>query len=209
MFVFFGICFFIFLIFFGIREYQLQHFEKTTLSEPVQKRIFFGKKWEKEEFKITPRAEYKIAAKIMTTHPINDFLRISPLDFGVAWGPMADEKILSFFSWSHSGRTLSWRQKDTPSLEMEIMKSHAGNIHAIPANENISIKLQEITPGDNVFFQGKLVDVKNMQNGEVSKTSLSRKDTGIAMGASCELFWIEEVEILKKKDTIDQDNDIL
>ena len=187
-----------FSLYFGIKEYQLISFEKSILSEPVQKRIFFGKKWIKEGFKITPRAEYKIAGKIMTTHPIKDSLSLSPLDFAITWGMMTDEHVLKYFSWKHKGRILFREFRSDVPLKIEGVESHSGNIHAIPVNEEILKKLEAISPGDEVYFYGILIDAKNTQNGQVFKTSLSRDDWGIALGASCELFWIEEVEILKK-----------
>jgi hypothetical protein len=189
------LCFFSYFFF---KEYQLTHFEKKITSEPIQRRIFFGTKWIKDEFQIIPRAEYKIAGKIMSTNPIKDSLTLSPLDFAITWGPMTDEDILKYFSWRHDGRILFRDFRSDVPLATEIIETHSGNIHAIPANEEIFKKLEEISAGDEVYLYGILVDVKNIKNGQVFKTSLSRNDWGFAFGASCELFWIEEVEILAK-----------
>jgi hypothetical protein len=64
-------------------------------------------------------------------------------------------------------------------------------MHLIPASDDISKRLEAVSPGQVVTMDGYLVQVHG-PNGFAWKSSLSRTDTG---EGACELMWVEQLSV--------------
>ena len=132
----------------------------------------------------------------------NDFDKVVPFDFGIAWGDIADKKLLEkhfkFKSFKTLGqaRMLYYEWESDVPYSKDYILSHISHNHIIPANDNITSALFKIKKWNNVKFDGYLVDIIH-PNGGTSYTSLSRSDTNPKSrgGGACEIFYVTGVQI--------------
>lgn len=135
----------------------------------------------------------------------NDFDEVVPIDFGIAWGKLADKKLLSehfkFKSFKTLGeaRVLSYKWRGVYHLDSSYIHSHISHNHLIPANDNVAAALLKVKKWDKVKLEGYLVDMI-FPNGQTSYTSLTRTDTNPTSrgNGACETFYVEAIQIGKK-----------
>lgn len=170
------------------------HYDEGVIknTEPVQlpvSRAAFAYKG----FTVTPVASFNIEARILskTRYYWDAGAKLSPIDYALGWGPMAQERVLKGLKISQGNRWYHYRYKEPPIVESEIV-SHSANMHLIPANGEVFKSLKKARPGQIVRLRGYLVNVTG-KNGWYWNSSLSRTDGG---GHSCELFWVEEIVLL-------------
>lgn len=104
---------------------------------------------------------------------------------------MSDESIIEKIDISQSGRWYRWNTKELPISRSEITVSSA-NTHIIPANDLVAYRLQDVIKGNIVKLKGYLVYIGEKDNFKWN-SSLTRSDTG---NGACEVFYVEELEIL-------------
>lgn len=165
----------------------------TAKDQPKQTNLSNNKIWQKDDITIKALAEYQLKARVLSR---NDFSigresNLSPLDLVLGWGQMSDQEIIDKIDVTQSNRWYHWETESHPIPYSQITQNSA-NVHIIPGNEIVENKLDNVYKGSLVFIKGFLVEV-TAQDGWHWKSSLSRNDTG---GGSCELFWIDELEIL-------------
>jgi len=113
---------------------------------------------------------------------------LSPTDLGMAWGEMRDEENLSAVRFSQRNRWMFWKTDRWP-IPRRRFESQVGNIHIIPANEEVLDTLARVKSGDGVRLNGSLVEAR-ATDGWRWRSSLSRTDTG---DGSCELLFLERI----------------
>lgn len=176
-------------------EKEIRHPAGILISEePVQRTVAGLAAWQKDEFLITPIAEYKIKAIVLSRKnyfPIGKESSISPLDLALGWGVMSDQSIIDQLKITQRNRWYHWETERLPVQAREISK-HSSNVHIIPSNETIEEDLDKIYRGSLVEMTGYLVDIK-AEGGWHWRSSLRRDDTG---GGACELFWVDNVQIM-------------
>lgn len=162
------------------------------LSKPV-KDIFYN------SYRITPKNEFSMKALVLSTkryarnsgdHPSN----LAPVDFAVGWGPMSDPEILKHINVGQQDRWYFFRSGPLSKISMDGIYRHSGNMHMIPATEEVKAKLLQIQRGDVVAIRGYLVDVQAPVGGWRWVSSVSREDRG---DGSCEVIYVMDVEVLK------------
>jgi hypothetical protein len=119
------------------------------------------------------------------------------MDLALAWGPVADPKVLERMRFHLSGRYVSWWMEGGPGLPApRVVESHVANHHLVPATEDVAREMKRVKVGDLVTLRGRLVDLEiRDRDGAVahrSRTSLSRDDTG---SGACEQLWVESIEV--------------
>lgn len=67
----------------------------------------------------------------------------------------------------------------------------SANWHIIPSGPSTRKKLMAIDEGDEVHLKGWLVEAVS-QNGQVSRSSLSRTDAG---DGACEIIWVTDISV--------------
>lgn len=144
-------------------------------------------------FTLTPVASFQIEARVLgqKRYAFGTEAKLAPVDLALGWGAMSDVNVLKDLKITQSGRWYRYRYKEPPILPSEIV-SHSGNMHLIPANDDVARTIRHARRGKIVRMKGHLVNVTG-ENGWRWNTSLSRTDTG---HGSCEVVWVESIEVL-------------
>ena len=148
--------------------------------------------WQDGEYRVAPLAQYDVTARVLSSRSYSENREeeVSPIDFALGWGPMADRGLLQSLNVSQRDRWYFVRWRNAPVKAEEVIANSA-NTHLLPANAEVAEQLQAVQPGDIVRLQGYLVEV-SAQDGWTWTSSTSRNDTG---DGSCEVLWVESVEI--------------
>lgn len=144
------------------------------------------------EFEITPRAEYDIEARVLSTeqYKLDGGAKLSPIDFAVGWGPMSDTAVLERFRISQGARFFTI-YPDEGAIDIRTALLGSANMHLIPSTGRVRDQLEDVRPGNLVRLRGLLVSVAG-PNGYTWNSSLTREDTG---AGACELLYVESVEM--------------
>lgn len=161
--------------------------------DPVQQKPASADTFDYEGYRITPLAEFKIRAKVLSreAYSMGRESDLSPVDLALGWGRMSDEQVLQHIEISQSGRWYRWSTKDFPIPRREI-ETHSANMHMIPADEAIEDMLDDTREGQIVEFSGLLVRA-DADDGWHWSSSLSRDDTG---AHACEVFYIQRARAI-------------
>ena len=167
----------------------------TVADQPKQTNIIGTKEWKLDDFNFKALAEYKIKARVLSR---NDFSvgkesEISPFDLALGWGPMSDQSVIDKIDISQSNRWYRWKADVLPIPAREISLNSA-NVHIIPKDEATEEKFDKVYKGSLIEISGYLVEITTA-DGWRWKSSLKRDDTA---GGSCELFWVEDIEVFDK-----------
>jgi hypothetical protein len=154
------------------------------------------KKEEDSEFTITPVAEYKIAAVMVSRKRYHDGSRaeVAPVDLALVWGNLAESEYDKYITYSQSDRWYFYECKAGCPFNNSFVIPHSANNHIIPADENIYKAVKTIKKKQKVLLEGFLVNVKGRYKGGNFwwNSSLKRTDSG---DGSCELFYVKKVRI--------------
>lgn len=134
------------------------------------------------EFRVLSREDYSMGREA----------EISPVDFALGWGKMAEPQVYKQLSFRQSNRWSYWRYENTPPIDVREIETHSANMHIIPANKEIAKQISKVDQDDLIYLQGHLVEVR-AQDGWVWRSSLTREDTG---NGACELFLVENIRII-------------
>lgn len=146
-------------------------------------------------FKIDPVADYEITARVLGTERYRTGWNalLSPVDFALAWGPMADVKLDDHISYSQGDRWYRYRCDREFPLDNGTIIAHTANVHILPSDDAIEDAALDIDKGDIVVLKGCLVDISGRAaDGRTSwwHTSRTRSDSG---DGSCEVFWVTSI----------------
>jgi hypothetical protein len=170
---------------------------QLIIQDPVQNSDDLPPPWVRGKDTFTPRAHYQIKAVVLSTYHYwfgSDEDDLAPYDFALGWGPMSDAAVVNALKVSQRGRWYNYSWTKDPPLDPREIAQHSANNHIIPANKKILKGVASVRRLDSVFLKGYLVSIARA-DGWHWDSSLSREDTG---GGSCELFWVESVEIVKR-----------
>lgn len=146
-----------------------------------------------DEYRITAKARYRVAARVLSTERYSRGWEsdLSPVDFALGWGTMADPAVDRHISWSQSNRWYFYRwQGGSPYKEKDIVPFSA-NTHIIPATVNLRRAVLRVDSGDVVLLEGYLVHIE-ASGGRYWSSSTSRDDTG---KRSCEVMVVERLVV--------------
>ncbi|WP_051282547.1 hypothetical protein [Silanimonas lenta] len=148
-----------------------------------------------DQHRLTPRAAFAVQATVLGTerYRFDRGAALSPVDFALGWGRMADPAVHGPLAIRQSGRWYHyrWGPEGPPIPLPEIIRS-SSNLHLIPADKAVERALLRIGAGQRVRLAGWLVDVDG-EDGFVWRTSLSREDSG---DGACEIVYVCEVATL-------------
>jgi hypothetical protein len=163
--------------------------------DPVQTAVSNPVSWQKEDFTITPLAEFRIKAFVLSTnsYSLGKESDLSPIDLALGWGQMSNQAIVDGLEISQSNRWYKWKA-ETLVIPASEINTHSANMHIIPANAEIEETLGKLYKGCIIEMKGYLVSVKG-NDGWHWQSSLRRDDTG---GGACELVWVEELRIVNE-----------
>jgi len=161
---------------------------------PYQKNIVNGQPWEKDDFKITPLADFHLKARVLSLewYHMDKESDLAPVDLALGWSEMSDQANLDRIDISQGNRWYHWSTKRFP-IPRQAIESESANMHIIPANEQIEDTLDNVVKGNIIELTGYLVFIEG-ENGWKWKSSLTRNDTG---GGACEVIWVNDFKILR------------
>lgn len=153
-------------------------------------------------FMITPIAEYKITAIVLSKKNYwfdGDYGIIAPYDLSLAWGALSFKQSYSQIKVRQGYRTTSWTLKKDCLLDDYFIRTHISNVHIIPNNEYIRKQIAHLKKYDRVYMEGYLVryDLFNGNRQSYAESSLSREDLG---NHACELFLVKYIQWKREKE---------
>lgn len=158
--------------------------------QPVQHNLKAPPRLRVKDYDLTLLAEFSIDARVLgrEDYHLGREAELSPWDFALGWGRMADPAVAEQFEIRQSGRWYYWRSESLPIPKHEVSNSSA-NMHLIPGSEQVREQLERIGKDDALRFKGFLVEARG-NDGWRWRSSLSRDDTG---NGACELILVTEV----------------
>ncbi len=160
--------------------------------DPYQKKISGLESWTLEGYDIVPLAEYEVKARVLSRKNYDDELGLSPVDFALGWGDMANLTYLKGIKITQGNRRYTYSYFDSSLSRYEI-RTHSSNHHIVPANDNVSRIISKIHENDFVYLKGYLIEIKSGDRSIV-KSSLTRDDQ---YDGACEVLWVEEASIIE------------
>ncbi len=158
--------------------------------EPAQENLPDGASWSAKEHRFKALARFHIRARVLSTerYHFDRAAELSPVDFALGWGPMSDSAVLGKLSINQSDRWFHWSVLTLP-LPMDVITSHAANMHMIPATKTIERGLMRVREGQVATLDGYLVHVDG-KDGWNWQSSMTRDDSG---DGACEVIWVEKL----------------
>jgi hypothetical protein len=165
--------------------------------DPVQNSDALPAPWVRGKYTFTPKARYQVKAVVLSKHHYwagADEDEIAPYDLALGWGPMSDAGVINTLRISQSGRWYNYFWKGSPPLDLNEIVRHSSNHHIVHADRQVLSQVSAVQKLDLVSMKGYLVDVSRA-DGWAWTSSLSREDN---RGGSCELFWVEDIERVRR-----------
>jgi hypothetical protein len=148
---------------------------------------------EKPGFRFRPVAYFELEARVLSKrlYRYDAASAISPVDLALGWGRMSDTVVISKLRIWQSDRFYFYTWLREPPIPLEEMILSSANMHLIPGNPNIELRLKRLKPGHIVRIKGFLVNVSG-PNGFYWNTSTVRYDTG---NGACEIVWVADLVV--------------
>lgn len=172
--------------------------EILLISDPVQAQLNSGSNKEiihegkSRTVNIDKLAEYKISAVVKSKryYFLDAASEVSPIDLVLVWGNLDTEEIDENISYSQSGRWYYYRYDCESCVDGDYISKHSANVHIIPKDSGVLMKLIQVHKEDYITLKGYLVNV-SFSEGDW-KSSLSRNDTG---NGACEIMYVESIAV--------------
>ncbi len=171
---------------------DLSYPEQEMIENPQLININRGK----DNYLIVPQAQYRIGAVVRSkrAYRFDRMAKISPFDFALVWGFLADEHFYRQLKITQGGRRYFFRPKKGAQMSVDWIYINSSNNHIIPANDNIRRALRTVRKNDHVLIEGYLVNVTATIKGKsfTWRTSLSREDKG---DGACEIIYVKRIKV--------------
>ena len=138
--------------------------------------------------KISYLYSYDIEALVVSTHDYEGWEvgdRLSPRDFALAWGTVAEYNTQIDFHWHQLGRWYYWKIDSLDELKSVGGEggviSQSANTHIIPSTDEIRNQIMAVRRGDHIRLKGYLVNIDGRsEDGYYFNwhTSTTRFDSG-------------------------------
>lgn len=164
----------------------------SAKSDPDQHRLYFSQTFQFSPFyRLKPLATYRLEARVLSARDYSKErsaeAQISPVDFALGWGVMAEPRIARNIPISQDHRFYHFTSPGNP--DVDTIAKHSANTHMVPINDEVYQQLMKVEKGDLIRLRGYLVKVVG-DDGWTWKSSLTRSDTG---GGACELMLVAEM----------------
>lgn len=161
-----------------------------VVAAPLQQNVKPTAELEFGQYSLRLLAEFALEARVLARerYRMGREADLSPWDFALGWGRLAEPDIARQFTIRQSGRWYYWRTEQLPIPQREVEISSA-NMHLIPANDQVRQALDRVTTGSMVRLRGFLVEARG-EDGWRWRSSMTREDTG---DGACELILVTEV----------------
>lgn len=171
---------------------NIQEPSQTQVNYKVDKEIIYNGKH--ETVNIEKLADYTISAVVKSKryYFFDAASEVSPMDLALTWGKLDSEELDKHISYSQSSRWYYYRYDCDSNIDGDYIKRNSSNVHIIPKDSKILMKLIQTHKEDYITLKGYLVVVHFPEYNW--KSSLSRNDSG---NGACEIMYVEEIIINK------------
>ena len=162
-------------------------------TDPIQQSVHGVPPMRVGDYVVTPIASFQVAGRVLGAKRYSSDREadLSPVDFAMGWGPMANEDVLAAIDISQSGRFYRWWADEFPIPRKDIAH-HSANMHLVPANPDVADQLTSVEEGHQVRFKGYLLQVK-ADDGWRWRSSTRRTDEG---AGACEVVLVDAIDVL-------------
>ncbi|MCZ6834946.1 MAG: hypothetical protein O7G85_04160 [Planctomycetota bacterium] len=177
-------------------EFSVRHAEGVLVpNAPYQGPPTIANVWAMDEFTFTPLAEIDMEARVLhkKRYRFGKTSELSQFDLALGWGAMSDQYIFDRLSFSQRGRWYFFQSKEQHMpLAPSVALNSSSNWHTIASSDEVQDAIANLKVGHIIHLKGQLVNV-NTNDGWRWQSSMSRSDRG---DGSCELIWVESVEVI-------------
>lgn len=174
-------------------------------TEPVQSPTSaeaFTFPYKNADYVVNPKATYEINGLVVSHNNIrawwdiyHDENSVDVKDLCLIWGDNAYEHIYKNISFWNESVSCHF-QPTSRNTRQDFHGSALSNNHLLSADAQVRDTIAEVRVGDQVHMKGYLVNYSDLRHPEFERrSSLTRADTG---GGACEVFYVGEMQILKK-----------
>jgi hypothetical protein len=165
----------------------------ASLNTPLQNPLQSAQPFVLNEYILHPKAEIHFSARLLgkERYRLGRESDLSPYDFALGWGAMANPQVTDQIKITQSGRWFHWRTDKLPIPRKELETS-ASNVHIIPANQAVKDQISRVDEGDFIQISGQLVNVRST-DGFFWNTSMTRNDVG---AGACEILYATHIDVL-------------
>ena len=216
-----GWIFFFLIIIVGVTYFTRENYrgvdaiDSLVCEEPVQEELEDNEeilfRLGELTYSLEPLYHYDISGLIVSKKDYSWFSiykrsKALPIDLCLLWGENAAKKIFASHDLSFSQDMRYCRYVWKGKLKLNV--DEVSNNHLLIASNKVNKKVKGLTRGDQVRVVGKLVNVHARHTGSPDlydpayfrlNSSVSRSDIGTG---SCEVIYVEDVEILKRANPI-------
>lgn len=148
---------------------------------------------EKPGYRFQPVASFELEARVLAKrlYRYDAAAAISPVDLALGWGRMSDTDVLRKLKIWQADRFYFYAWFREPPIPLGEIVASSANMHLIPGNPNIELRLKRLKPGHLVWIKGYLVHVTGPR-GFSWRTSTVRTDTG---NGACEIVWVADLRV--------------
>ncbi|GIW26386.1 hypothetical protein [Meiothermus sp.] len=148
---------------------------------------------EKPGYRFQPVAYFELEARVLSKrlYRFDAASTISPVDLALGWGRMSDTAVIRQLTIRQSDRFYFYAWRGEPPIPAGEIVVSSANMHLIPGNPNIELRLKRLKPGHLVRIRGFLVNVTG-PNGFYWNTSTTRHDSG---NGACEIVWVADLVV--------------
>lgn len=177
--------------------------QQEPRQRPTREAVFTTRVGE-QSYEIKPLFDYELHGMVVSYHHSDelsdiyhhgdwaDFLNTK--DICVIWGNNVSSGIYRDMRFENTTWTCwaAWRDDETGK---RFRLDQLANNHLLNDKPDLTRKIREAEPGDQITIKGFLASYKNLANGYSRASSTSRTDTG---NGACETLYVQEFSIVNK-----------
>ncbi len=156
---------------------------------------------------IAPIVHYELDSLIVSLHDSDSFMdfihqlandKLNVMDLCMAWGEFTRSGAYSLFNYSNGQFSCAWQSSKPEAMPyFNIGGLYLDNYHILSDKPFVTRQLRALRVGDQVHLSGFLANYGFAGGPQLRESSLGRKVVG-DKPAGCEVFYIEDVQIIKR-----------
>jgi hypothetical protein len=185
------LCLFVAALWFTFHEPAAHWRGMPAPRDPFQDSYELPPPFKHAQYTIHPLATFSITAIVLhrERYRYDTCADLSPLDLALGWGPISVASVVNGLDISQSDRWYEYSWKGDPPVSPNLIPTHAGNFHCLPADDHVRDQLLAIHKHDLVDLHGYLVEVDG-PGGYCWRSNLTNYSLG---EHGCRVMWITRV----------------
>jgi hypothetical protein len=166
----------------------------TVVNDPEQTSTSDSEFTFKDQYIIKPLKDFTIVARVLSTehYEFDTGAKLAPVDLALGWGPMSETSVIQQLNISQGGRFYRYEYRLPAPIPPNDIVTHSANMHMIPSNSLIERELKSVRVGQIVQLTGNLVEVEQIKDHWIWRSSLTRNDSG---NGACELIFVKSLYV--------------